>query len=123
MERILNIKVDLKHPENAINAIKNAVANYKNLWSDGEIETAKNLALRIMAGLCEEGQSIIWNVTEDVQMATVTLHVDDYTVDERGSCYMTERSWNVWIAKCMALCEATHTNVPQFITDKVGECW
>lgn len=65
MEKILTLKVDLEYPDEAHNAIDEAVKAYeadKLKWTEEELAEAKNLAMKIMTQLCLDGYDITWSV-------------------------------------------------------------
>ena len=129
MERILNIKVDLECPDEAKFAIDKAVETYnqsKIQWTAHEINQAKSIALGIMHDFCEEGYSIDWTyeiVTETDSCIMVWIsHPDPNNIDcFNNICTLDKPLWDIWVAKCIALCKATNRAVPKFITDKAGE--
>lgn len=124
MERILKLKVDLEHPDNARHAIGIAVEAYeqsKKHWDACELNEAKNIAQRILFDLCDNGYSMIWTVTDGAVGLTIWNNFREPSV---GQCYMTEEGlYDIWVGRLVALCIATGREVPKFITDKAGECW
>lgn len=124
MERILKLKVDLEHPDNARRAIGIAVEAYeqsKKHWDACELNEAKNIAQRILFDLCDNGYSMIWTVTDGAVGLTIW---NDFREPSVGQCYMTEEGlYDIWVGRLVALCIATGREVPKFITDKAGECW
>lgn len=124
MERILKLKVDLEHPDNARHAIDIAVEAYeqsKKHWDACELNEAKNIAQRILFDLCDNGYSMIWTVTDGAVGLTIW---NDFREPSVGQCYMTEEGlYDIWVGRLVALCIATGREVPKFITDKAGECW
>lgn len=124
MERILTLKVDLEHPDDAKFAIDKAVEAYeesKKHWGAFEINESKYMAKEILHKLCNDGCSMIWTVTDGAVGLTIWNGFRDLGV---GQCYMTEEGLrDIWVEKLVALCIATGREVPKFITDKAGECW
>lgn len=124
MERILTLKVDLEHPDDAKFAIDKAVEAYeesKKHWGVFEINESKYMAKEILHKLCNDGCSMIWTVTDGAVGLTIWNGFRDLGV---GQCYMTEEGLrDIWVEKLVALCIATGREVPKFITDKAGECW
>ena len=124
MERILTLKVDLEHPDDAKFAIDKAVEVYdadKRKWTEEELAEAKHLAMKIMTRLCLDGYSMMWTVTDCAAGVTIW---NDSSEPSVGQCYMIdERLSDVWVKKLVALRIATGREVPKFITDKAGECW
>lgn len=127
MEQILTLKVDLEHPDDAKFAIDEAVKVYeadKLKWAEDEIAEAKHLAMKIMEQLCLDGYSISWYEAESygLHLISVWLKLEE---DKRTdcTCSISSSKWDVWIAKCVCLCQATGRNVPAFIIKKAGECW
>lgn len=124
MERILKLKVDLEHPDNARHAIDIAVEAYeqsKKHWDARELNDAKNIAQDVLYNLCNEGYSMIWTVTDGAVGLTIW---NDFREPSVGQCYMTEEGlYDIWVEKLVALCIAIGREVPKFITDKAGECW
>lgn len=124
MERILNIKVDLEHPEEARFALDEAIKTYeesKCKWDAFELNEAKSKAQDILYNLCNAGYSMIWTVTEGAVGLTIWKDFKEPCV---GQCYMPKATlFDVWVEKLVALCIATGQEVPKFITDKAGECW
>lgn len=128
MEKILTLKVDLEYPDEAHNAIDEAVKAYeadKLKWTEEELAEAKNLAMKIMTQLCLDGYDITWSVKVKLDYATsVSVFLQDSLKNrEWGFCLLSNDKWKLWIAKCVCLCRATGREVPAFITKKAGECW
>lgn len=74
MEKIITLKVDLEHPNEAHNAINKAVESYeesKKRWDAFEINEAKSRARDILYNLCNEGYSMIWTVTDGAVGLTI----------------------------------------------------
>ena len=124
MEKIITLKVDLEHPDDAKFAIDKAVEAYeqsKKHWDAFELNEAKSKARDILYGLCNDGYSMIWTVTDGAVGLTIWKSFKETSV---GQCYMPkENLFNIWVEKLVALCIATGREVPKFITDKAGECW
>lgn len=124
MEQIITLKVDLEHPDEAKFAIDAAVEAYeesKKRWDAFEINEAKSRARDILYGLCNDGYSMIWTVTDGAVGLTIW---NDFGEPSFGQCYMAEEGLHdIWVEKLVALCIATGREVPKFITDKAGECW
>ena len=124
MEQIITLKVDLEHPDDAKFAIDEAVKVYegsKKCWDAFEINEAKSRARDILYNLCNEGYSMIWTVTDGAVGLVIWKSFNEPCV---GQCYMPKESlYDIWIEKLVALCIATGQEVPNFITDKAGECW
>lgn len=124
MEKIITLKVDLEHPDDAKFAIDKAVEAYeqnKKHWEDFELNEAKSKARDILYGLCNHGYSMIWTVTDGAVGLTIW---NDFREPSVGQCYMTEEGlYDIWVERLVALCIATGREVPKFITDKAGECW
>lgn len=120
----LKVEVDLEHPEEAHHAIDDAVKAYeesKKSWDLFEIHEAKSRARDILYGLCNDGCSMIWTVTDGAVGLTIW---NDFREPKVGQCYMTEKGLrDIWVERLVALCIATGREVPKFITDKAGECW
>lgn len=128
MEKILTLKVDLEYPDEAHNAIDEAVKAYeadKLKWTEEELAEAKNLAMKIMTQLCLDGYDITWSVKVKLDYTTsVSVFLQDSLKNrEWGFCLLSNDKWKLWIAKCVCLCRATGREVPTFITKKAGECW
>nr|DAG11669.1 MAG TPA: hypothetical protein [Caudoviricetes sp.] len=128
MEKILTLKVDLEYPDEAHNAIDEAVKAYeadKLKWTEEELAEAKNLAMKIMTQLCLDGYDITWSVKVKLDYTTsVSVFLQDSLKNrEWGFCLLSNDKWKLWIAKCVCLCRATGREVPAFITKKAGECW
>lgn len=128
MEKILTLKVDLEYPDEAHNAIDEAVKAYeadKLKWTEEELSEAKNLAMKIMTQLCLDGYDITWSVKVKLDYTTsVSVFLQDSLKNrEWGFCLLSNDKWKLWIAKCVCLCRATGREVPAFITKKAGECW
>lgn len=128
MEKILTLKVDLEYPDEAHNAIDEAVKAYeadKLKWTEEELAEAKNLAMKIMTQLCLDGYDITWSVKVKLDYTTSVSVVlqDSLKNREWGFCLLSNDKWKLWIAKCVCLCRATGREVPAFITKKAGECW
>lgn len=128
MEKILTLKVDLEYPDEAHNAIDEAVKAYeadKLKWTEEELAEAKNLAMKIMTQLCLDGYDITWSVKVKLYYTTsVSVFLQDSLKNrEWGFCLLSNDKWKLWIAKCVCLCRATGREVPAFITKKAGECW
>lgn len=124
MEKILTLKVDLEHPNEAHHAINKAVEAYeesKKHWDAFEINEAKSRARDILYKLCNDGYSIIWTVADGAVGLSIWADSNEPCV---GQCYMTEKGLHdIWVERLVALCIATGQEVPKFITDKAGECW
>jgi hypothetical protein len=124
MERILTLKVDLEHPDDARHAIDKAVEAYeqnKKHWDAFELNKAKSMAQEILYKLCYDGYSMIWTVADGAVGLTIWA---DFKENSFGQCYMAEEGlYDIWVEKLVALCIATGREVPKFITDKAGECW
>lgn len=128
MEKILELKVDLEYPDEAHNAIDEAVKAYeadKLKWTEEELAEAKNLAMKIMTQLCLDGYNITWSVKVKLDYTTsVSVFLQNSLKNrEWGFCLLSNDKWKLWIAKCVCLCRATGREVPAFITKKAGECW
>jgi hypothetical protein len=128
VEKILTLKVDLEYPDEAHNAIDEAVKAYeadKLKWTEEELAEAKNLAMKIMTQLCLDGYDITWSVKVKLDYTTsVSVFLQDSLKNrEWGFCLLSNDKWKLWIAKCVCLCRATGREVPAFITKKAGECW
>lgn len=124
MERILTLKVDLEHPDDAKFAIDEAVKVYeadKLKWTAEELAEAKHLAMQIMMQLCLDGYSISWSKADN---AISLWMLDEDSRNHSNTFCMTDPFyWNTWIGKCVCLCRATGREVPAFIVKKAGECW
>lgn len=124
MEQIITLKVDLEHPDDAKFAIDKAVEAYeqsKKHWDSIELDKAKSRAQDILYGLCNDGYSMIWTVTDGAVGLTIW---NDFKEPSFGQCYMAEEGlYDIWVEKLVALCIATGREIPKFITDKAGECW
>lgn len=124
MKQYLDLKVDLENPDDAKLAIDKAVEAYeqsKKHWDAYELDTAKNLAQRILFDLCDNGYSMIWTVTDSSAGLVIW---NDFREPKVGQCYMTEEGLrDIWVEKLVALCIAKGMEVPKFITNKAGECW
>ena len=124
MERILTLKVDLEHPDDAHYAIDEATKAYEESekrWDTFELNEAKSKARDILYSLCNDGYSMIWTVTDGAVELTIW---NDFREPSFGQCYMAEEGlYDIWVEKLVALCIATGREVPKFITDKAGECW
>lgn len=124
MEQIITLKVDLENPDDAKFAIDKAVEAYeqsKKHWDTSELNKAKSRAQDILYGLCNDGYSMIWTVTDCAVGLTIW---NDFEEPSFGQCYMAEEGlYDIWVEKLVALCIATGREVPKFITDKAGECW
>jgi hypothetical protein len=124
MEKIITLKVDLEHPDDAHYAIDKAAEAYegsKKRWDAFEINEAKSRARDILYSLCNDGYSMIWTITDGAAGLTIWNNLNGPSV---GQCYMTEEGlYDIWVERLVALCIATGREVPKFITDKAGECW
>lgn len=124
MEQILTLKVDIEHPDDAKFAIDKAVEAYKESkkhWDAFELNEAKSRVQDILYGLCNDGYSMIWTVTD---CAVGLMIWNDFREPSFGHCYMAEEGLHdIWVEKLVALCIATGREVPKFITDKAGKCW
>ncbi len=128
MEKIITLKVDLEHPDDAKFAIDEAVKAYEAdrlKWTEEEIAEAKRLAMTIMKQLCLDGHDITWSVKVKLDYTTsVSVFLQDSLKSrEWGLCLLSNDKWELWIAKCVCLCRATGRDVPAFIIKKAGECW
>lgn len=127
MERILTLKVDLEHPDDAKFAIDEAIKVYeadKLKWTAEELAEAKCLAMRIMERLCLDGYSISWCEVESYGLHSISVWLELEKNKRRDcTCSIGSSKWDVWVAKCVCLCRATGRDVPAFIIKKAGECW
>lgn len=128
MEKIITLKVDLEHPDDAKFAIDEAVKAYEAdrlKWTEEEIAEAKRLAMTIMKQLCLDEHDITWSVKVKLDYTTsVSVFLQDSLKNrEWGLCLLSNDKWELWIAKCVCLCRATDREVPAFIIKKAGECW
>lgn len=131
MERILTLKVDLEHPDDAKFAIDEAVKAYeedKLKWTAEELAEAKHLAMQIMQQLCLDGYSIEWRrIAETYCCKAVSVLLsksdDDSFKRNAATCCLPSASFDTWISKCVCLCRTTSREVPAFIVKKAGECW
>lgn len=127
MEKILTLKVDLEYPDEAHNAIDEAVKAYeadKFKWTEVEISNAQLLAMRIMNRLCFDGYSISWCEVESYGLHSISVWLELGKGKKTNcTCSISTSKWNLWIAKCVCLCRATGRDVPDFIVKKAGECW
>ena len=130
MERILTLKVDLEHADDAKFAIDAAAEAYeaeKLKWTEEELAEAKHLAMKIMEQLCLDGYSIEWcRPTEAYGYKAVSTWLskpDDESFKRNATCCIPSASFDTWIAKCVCLCRATGKDVPAFIIKKAGKCW
>lgn len=128
MEKIITLKVDLEHPDEAKFAIDAAAETYeadKFKWTEEELAEAKHLAMKIMEQLCLDGHDITWSVKVKLDYTTsVSVFLQDSLKNrECGFCLLSNDKWELWIAKCVCLCRATGRDVPAFIIKKAGECW
>mgnify|MGYP004636615593 CR=1 FL=1 len=128
MKQYLDLKVDLENPDEARHTIDELVKTYeedKLKWTAEELAEAKHLAMQIMERLCLDGCDISWCEVErnhDLHSISVWLKVKNGVLKD-GICIVSPALWNLWIAKCVCLCRATHQKVPDFIVKKAGECW
>lgn len=127
MEKILTLRVDLEHPDDAKFAIDEAVKAYeadKLKWTEKELAEAKHLAMKIMEQLCLDGYSISWYEVESYELHSISVWLESKERKRTNrDCSIGLSEWDVWIAKCVCLCRATGRNVPAFIIKKAGECW
>lgn len=124
MEKIITLKVDLEHSDNAKFAIDEAVKVYeadKLKWTAEELAEAKHLAMKIMEQLCLDGYSIEW--FGSYNYITTRIRAYGEVESKNFDCAFYAPDWNIWIAKCVCLCRAIGRNVPEFIIKKAGECW
>ena len=109
MEQIITLKVDLEHPEEAHNAIDEAVEVYeadKLKWTAEELSEAKRLAMQIMTQLCLDGYSINWS-NADNAISLWTLDEDSRS-HSNTFCMTDPFYWNTWIGKCVCQCFERH---------------
>ena len=129
MEKIITLKVDLEHPDDAKFAIDEAVKAYESeklKWTAEELAEAKRLAMKIMEQLCLDGYNIEWRgtVTEAYCYKAVSIWIskpDDESFMQNGACCIPSAFFDTWVAKCDCLCRATGKDVPAFIVKKAGE--
>lgn len=127
MKQYLDLKVDLENPDEARHTIDELVKMYeadKLKWTAEELAEAKHLAMQIMQQLCLDGYSISWHKVESYGLYTISVWLES----EKGqstncTCSISSSKWDVWIAKCVCLCRATHQKGPDFIVKKAGERW
>ena len=127
MKQYLDLKVDLKNPDEARHTIDELVKMYeedKLKWTAEELAEAKHLAMQIMQQLCLDGYSISWCEIESYGLHSISVFIE-LGESKRTSCTcsISQSKWNIWIAKCVCLCRATGKDVPAFIIKKAGECW
>lgn len=127
MEQIITLKVDLEYPDEAHHAIDEAIKAYeedKLKWTEAEILEAQNSSMRIMSRLCLDGYSISWCEIESYGLHSISVWLESEEGERTScTCSISPSKWNIWIAKCVCLCRATHQKVPDFIVKKAGECW
>lgn len=127
MEQIITLKVDLEYPDEAHNAIDEAVKAYeadKFKWTAAELANAELMAMRIMNRLCLDGYSISWCEVESYGLHSISVWLESKESKRTNcTCSIGSSKWDVWIAKCVCLCRATGRDVPDFIVKKAGECW
>lgn len=128
MKQYLDLKVDLENPDEARHTIDELVKMYetdKLKWTAEELVEAKHLAMKIMTQLCLDGCDINWCEVErnnGLHSISVWLKVENGVLKD-GICIVSPALWNLWIGKCVCLCQATGRDVPAFIIKKAGECW
>lgn len=125
MEQILTLKVDLEHPDDAKFAIDEAVKVYeadKLKWTAEELAEAKRLAMQIMMQLCLDGYSISWSSREVSCFHSIGVLIESEENVENYNFLINQSKWDIWIGKCVCLCNVTGKGLPAFITKKVGEC-
>lgn len=127
MKQIITLKVDLEYPGEAHHAIDEAVKAYKTdkiKWTEAEIEQAQLMAMRIMNRLCLDGYSIEWyDFGEDYDFHSICVCIASKSEKKLvGECMISSDKFDIWIAKCVCLCQATGREVPAFIIKKAGEC-
>lgn len=122
MKRILTLKVDLEHLDDAKFAIDEAVKAYeadKLKWTEEELAEAKRLAMQIMQQLCLDGYSISWCEVESYGLHSISVWLElEENKRTDCTCSISSSKWDVWIAKCVCLCRATGRDVPAFIIKK-----
>ena len=128
MERILTLKVDLEHPDDAKFAIDEATKAYeanKLKWTAEELDVAKHLAMKIATQLRLNRCDISWcEVNRNHGLHSIIVWIEaENGVSKDEICIISPALWNIWIAKCVCLCRATGREVPAFIIKKAGECW
>lgn len=128
MEQIITLKVDLEYPEEAHHAIDEAVKAYeedKLKWTKAELGEAKYLAMKIMNQLCLDGYSIEWyDFGEDYDFHSICVCIASKSEKKfTCECVISSDKFDIWIAKCVCLYQATGREVPAFIIKKAGECW
>ena len=124
MEKIITLKVDLEHPDDAKFAIDEAVKVYeadKLKWTVEELAEAKHLAMKIMTQMCLDGYSIEW--FGSYNYITTRIRAYGEVESKNFDCAFYAPDWNIWIAKCVCLCRAMGRKVPDCIIKKAGECW
>lgn len=127
MEQIITLKVDLENPDEARNTIDELVKMYeadKFKWTSEELAEAKRLAMKIMTQLCLDGYSIEWyDFGEDYDFHSICVCITSKSEkDLIGEYIISSDKFDIWIAKCVCLCQATGREVPAFIIKKAGEC-
>lgn len=127
MKQYLDLKVDLENPDEARHTIDELVKEYeadKLKWTAEELAEAKHLAMQIMQQLCLDGYSISWHKVEGYGLHTISVWLESEDGQSTNcACSINSSKWDVWIAKCVCLCRATHQKGPDFIVKKAGECW
>mgnify|MGYP004470969085 CR=1 FL=1 len=121
MEQIITLKVDLEYPDEAHHAIDEAD---KLKWTETELAEAKHLAMQIMTQLCLDGYSIKWyDFDKDYDFHSICVCITSKNEKNlNGECVIRSSKFDVWIAKCVCLYQATGRDVPEFIIKKAGEC-
>ena len=114
MEKIITLKVDLEHPDEAKFAIDAAAEAYeesKKCWDSFELNEAKSRARDILYGLCNDGCSMIWTVTDGAVGLTIW---NDFKEPSFGQCYMAEEGlYDIWVEKLVALWHCHRSGSPE----------
>lgn len=127
MEQIITLKVDLENPDEARHTIDELVKVYeadKLKWTAEELDEARHLAMQIMTQLCLDGYSIKWyDFDEDYDSHSIYVCITSKSEKSlSGECVIRSDKFDIWIAKCVCLYQATSREVPAFIIEKAGEC-
>lgn len=85
-------------------------------WTVGDVLEAKHIVLKLMERLTLDGYSVMWTVIEAQELVACEIYGDDDR--HRGHCYFWEGTFNEWVGKAMALCQASSHAYPAFVKDK-----
>lgn len=113
-----NVTIDVSDPKAAHKAVDDACAEYEDSqkirWSNVVTESAKQNALSMMATLCEQGISMIWNIHPKNQSVILDCSYGTHDTWAKSHGYSFNYAkvtfdenavFNEWIGRFVCLCK------------------